>query len=67
LEACVSRNGAPQNHYALALLYKRMGEETLARKELAVRQVLLRDMSEETASGLSALQAFTASLTNPDQ
>ena len=61
LEACAAQDGSPQNHYVLALLYKRMGETALARRQLAIRAALLGKMSEQTAAGLTALRSFNTS------
>jgi tetratricopeptide (TPR) repeat protein len=56
MEACVALHPTPQNHYRLGLLYQRLGETVLARKQFEARTELLRNMSEETATVLSALQ-----------
>ncbi len=58
MEACVNLDPLPQNHYRLALLYKKLGQTELARKELELRSEILQRMSEQTALGLSALQSF---------
>ncbi len=58
MEACVSLDPLPQNYYRLALLYKKLGLTELARQQLALRSQILERMSEQTALGLSALQAF---------
>jgi Tfp pilus assembly protein PilF len=58
MEACVNLDPLPQNHYRLALLYKKLGQTELARKELELRSEILQRMSEQTALGLSALQTF---------
>lgn len=56
LEACVSLDPSPQNHYRLGLLYKRLRLNSLAQDQMKQREQLLRNMSEETALGLNALQ-----------
>jgi Tfp pilus assembly protein PilF len=61
LELCVAQEPSPQNHYVLALLYRRLGQVDLSRREIAAREVLLRKMSEETATGLTALHKLTGS------
>jgi tetratricopeptide (TPR) repeat protein len=58
LEACVYLDPLPQNHYRLALLYKKLGFTDLARRELELRSEMLQHMSEQTALGLSALQSL---------
>lgn len=58
MEACVRLDASPQNHYRLALLYRRMGEPALAHKEMELRNAILARMSEETAVGLNALEGF---------
>jgi len=67
LELCAAQDASPQNLYVLALLYQRVGETVLARKELAARDELLRRMSEQTTAGLKALRTFTGAPTNPTQ
>jgi hypothetical protein len=67
LELCAAQDASPQNLYVLALLYQRVGETVLARKELAARDELLRRMSEQTTAGLKALRTFTGAPTNPPQ
>jgi tetratricopeptide (TPR) repeat protein len=67
LELCAAQDGSPQNIYVLALLYQRMGETVLARKELAARDEQLRRMSEQTTAGLKALHTIAASLASPSQ
>ena len=57
LETCVTQDPSPQNHYVLALLYKRLGQADLARRQILAREALLRKMSEETATGLKALES----------
>jgi hypothetical protein len=52
----------PQNHYVLALVYKRLGLTDLARRQLIARNALLQKMSEETATGLNALRSFTTAI-----
>jgi tetratricopeptide (TPR) repeat protein len=61
LELCVAEDPSPQNHYVLGLLYRRLGEVDLSRREIAAREILLRKMSEETATGLTALHRLTGS------
>lgn len=58
MEACVRLDPSPQNHYRLALLYRRLGEPELAHKEMELRTAILARMSEETAVGLNALEGF---------
>ena len=58
MEACVKLDPLPQNHYRLALLYRKLGMTELARQELELRSQILQKMSEQTALGLSALQRF---------
>jgi hypothetical protein len=58
MEACVKLDPLPQNLYRLALVYKKLGLTHLARKELDLRSEILQKMSEQTALGLNALQAF---------
>jgi predicted Zn-dependent protease len=56
LERCVALSPTPQNRYRLALVYKRLGESELARRELAERAKLLTGQNEQTAIGTEALQ-----------
>jgi tetratricopeptide (TPR) repeat protein len=56
MEACVRLDPTPENHYRLALLYKRLGLDLLAKEQMRQRQDLLQKMSEETAMGLKALK-----------
>lgn len=58
MEACVKLDTSPQNHYRLALLYRKLDEPELAHKEMELRTAILKQMSEETALGLHALQGF---------
>jgi tetratricopeptide (TPR) repeat protein len=58
MEACVRLDPSAQNHYRLALLYRRLGEPDLAHKEMELRTAILARMSEETALGLNALEGF---------
>ncbi|MBV8819754.1 MAG: hypothetical protein JO022_15440 [Acidobacteriaceae bacterium] len=58
MEACLNFDPSPQNHYRLGLIYKRLGLDNLSRAEMERRQQILDKMSEETAAGLSALEAF---------
>lgn len=58
MEVCVGLDPTPQNHYRLALLYRRLGETDLAHKEMELRTAILARMSEETALALNALQGF---------
>ena len=58
MEACVKLDRSPQNRYRLGLLYNKLGEPELARKEFEARKELLQKMSEETAAASGALQAF---------
>jgi tetratricopeptide (TPR) repeat protein len=60
MEVCVDLDPIPQNHYRLALLYKKLGLTDLAEKELQLRAQVLQKMSEQTALGLSTLEAFEA-------
>ncbi len=62
MEACTRLDPSPQNHYRLAVIYRKLGLADLARKELAVRAEILQKMSEETALGLDALQSFQYSV-----
>lgn len=62
MEACVQLDPSPQNHYRLALLYRRVGETDLAHHEMELRTAILERMSEETALGLSALKGFDYSV-----
>ena len=58
MEVCVRLDPSPQNHYRLALLYRKLGEPELAHKEMELRTAILARMSEETALGLNALEGF---------
>jgi hypothetical protein len=58
MEACVRSDPSPQNHYRMGLIYKRLGFEELSENEMRERNRLLQQMSEETAAGLNALNAF---------
>ena len=58
METCVKLDPLPQNHYRLALLYSKLGLKDLAREQLQLRSEILQKMSEQTALGLSALQAL---------
>jgi tetratricopeptide (TPR) repeat protein len=58
MEPCVRLDPSPQNHYRLALIYKKLGQTDLAQHELQLRSQVLQRMSEQTALGLSALQTF---------
>ncbi|HEX4748154.1 MAG TPA: tetratricopeptide repeat protein [Bryobacteraceae bacterium] len=58
MEACVRLDPSPQNHYRLALLYRRLDEPELAHKEMELRTAILARMSDETAVGLNALKGF---------
>lgn len=60
-EKCVALDPSPKNYYRLGLLYQKLGETTLAQKQLEARREMLRKMSEETAIGLSALQLIPKS------
>jgi len=58
MEACVKLDPSPQNHYRLALLYRKLGAPELAHKEMELRTAILKQMSEETSLALNALQGF---------
>jgi Tfp pilus assembly protein PilF len=58
MEACVRLDPSPQNHYRLALIYKKLGQAELAERELQLRAEILQKMSEQTALGLNALQSL---------
>jgi tetratricopeptide (TPR) repeat protein len=58
MEKCVAGDPSPQNHYRLGLLYQRLGLADLAKKQMELRQLLLTQMSEQTANALAALQAI---------
>lgn len=58
METCVELDPSPQNHYRLGLLYRKLGLTDLAQKEMEQRNAVLQRMSEQTALGLAALQAF---------
>jgi tetratricopeptide (TPR) repeat protein len=58
MEACLKFEPSPQNHYRMGLIYKRLGLEDLAHHEMDLRNQVLEKMSEQTALGLNALDAF---------
>jgi tetratricopeptide (TPR) repeat protein len=62
MESCVRLEETPQNHYRLGIIYKRLGLNQLARQQMELRNQTLKQMSEQTAEGLNALQAFRYSL-----
>ena len=58
MEICVKSDVSPQNHYRMGVIYRRLGLTDLARKEMDLRNQILRKMTEETAVGLNSLKAF---------
>jgi tetratricopeptide (TPR) repeat protein len=62
LEACVSLDPTPQNHYRLGMLYRDLGLTRLSYREFALRGEIQAKMGRETAAGLDALQAFKLAL-----
>jgi tetratricopeptide (TPR) repeat protein len=58
MEACVSLDPTPQNHYRLGMLYQKLGLSSLARREMALRNQIQAKMTQETAVGMNALQSF---------
>ena len=56
LESCVAMDPSSRNHYRLAMVYQHLGESTLARRELEERKKLLGHQSEESVTGLAAVQ-----------
>ena len=58
MEACVRLNPSPQNHYRLGRIYSRLGFPELARRQMDLRDLAARQMSEEVARRESAVQAF---------
>ena len=56
LESCVGMDPSPQNHYRLAMVYQHLGQSTSAHRELEERKKLLGRQSEESVTGLTALQ-----------
>jgi tetratricopeptide (TPR) repeat protein len=58
MEACVKSDASPQNHYRMGLIYRRLGLNDLARKEMDLRARTLQKMTEETAAGLNSLKSF---------
>jgi tetratricopeptide (TPR) repeat protein len=58
MEACLRLAPSPQNHYRLSLIYRRLGLADLAKREMALRNQMLQDMTEDTEAGLSTFKRF---------
>jgi Tfp pilus assembly protein PilF len=58
MKSCVRLDPSPQHHYTLALIYRKLGQEELARKELALREALLKQVPEDATLSLGALQTY---------
>ena len=58
MESCVRLDPTPQHHYMLALIYRKLGKNELAHRELELRGKILNRISEEAALSLNALAAF---------
>jgi hypothetical protein len=58
MEACVRLDPSPQNHYRLGQIYRRLGLPDLAKREMDLRNRMLRDTTEETEAGLNTLKSF---------
>jgi tetratricopeptide (TPR) repeat protein len=62
MEQCVRLDPIPQNHYRMAMLYKKLGMNDQARREMELRNQVLQKMSEETALGLKALESSKSTI-----
>jgi tetratricopeptide (TPR) repeat protein len=58
MEACVRLDPSPQNHYRLARVYKRLGQEDLAEREIAAQKKAARRAQEEVERRERAVEAF---------
>lgn len=58
MEACVSLDASPANHYRLGRIYERLGLTELAHKEMELRNAAAQRLNEEVSRRESAVQAF---------
>jgi tetratricopeptide (TPR) repeat protein len=58
METCVRLDPSAQNHYRLARIYKRLGRDDLAEREIAAQKEAARQAGEEAERRERAVEAF---------